>query len=152
MGVECDQAVRHYCADSGVSSIDDFSRDEFKLETEVEKNDEEESNATRSSRRTSSRSSSRGRRSNDKPVTTNPMAGAEKVMETYRFTSEITASYEALTALLNGIAADKNYFLWLRKIRIENERQTSPSANRLGPNWAVPLFVVRILTFGGCCG
>ena len=113
-------------ADAGVSSIDDFSRDEFKLETEVEKNDEEESNATRSSRRTSSRSSSRGRRSNDKPVTTNPMAGAEKVMETYRFTSEITASYEALTALLNGIAADKNYFLWLRKIRIENERQTSP--------------------------
>ena len=113
-------------ADSGVSSIDDFSRDEFKLETEVEKNDEEESNATRSSRRTSSRSSSRGRRNNDKPVTTNPMAGAEKVMETYRFTSEITASYEALTALLNGIAADKNYFLWLRKIRIENERQTSP--------------------------
>ena len=113
-------------ADSGVSSIDDFSRDEFKLETEVEKNDEEESNATRSSRRTSSRSSSRGRRSNDKPVTTNLMDGAEKVMETYRFTSEITASYEALTALLNGIAADKNYFLWLRKIRIENERQTSP--------------------------
>ena len=113
-------------ADSGVSSIDDFSRDEFKLETEVEKNDEEESNVARSSRRTSSRSSSRGRRSNDKPVTTNPMAGAEKVMETYRFTSEITASYEALTALLNGIAADKNYFLWLRKIRIENERQTSP--------------------------
>ena len=113
-------------ADSGVSSIDDFSRDEFKLETEVEKNDEEESNAARSSRRTSSRSSSRGRRSNDKPVTTNPMDGAEKVMETYRFTSEITASYEALTALLNGIAADKNYFLWLRKIRIENERQTSP--------------------------
>ena len=47
-------------------------------------------------------------------------------METYRFTSEITASYEALTALLNGIAADKNYFLWLRKIRIENEKQISP--------------------------
>jgi len=113
-------------ADSGVSSIDDFSRDEFKLETEVEKTDEEESNASRSSRGTSSRSRSRGRRSNDKPVSTNPLAGAEKVMETYRFTSEITASYEALTALLNGIAADKNYFLWLRKIRIENERQTSP--------------------------
>ena len=113
-------------ADSGISSIDDFSRDEFKLETEVEKNDEEESNVARSSRRSSSRSSSRGRRNNDKPVTTNPMAGAEQVMETYRFTSEITASYEALTALLNGIAADKNYFLWLRKIRIENERQTSP--------------------------
>tara|TARA_B100001094_G_C17739067_1_gene580310 strand:+ start:88 stop:441 length:354 start_codon:yes stop_codon:yes gene_type:complete len=54
------------------------------------------------------------------------MKGAGKVMETYRFTSEITASYEALTALLNGIAADKNYFLWLRKIRIENEKQTSP--------------------------
>ena len=113
-------------ADSGVSSIDDFSRDEFKLETVVEKTDEEESNAARSSRGTSSRSRSRGRRNNDKPASTNPMAGAEKVMETYRFTSEITASYEALTALLNGIAADKNYFLWLRKIRIENERQTSP--------------------------
>ena len=42
------QAVRTIAADSGVSSIDDFSRDEFKLETEVEKNDEEESNATRS--------------------------------------------------------------------------------------------------------
>ena len=113
-------------ANAGVSSIDDFSRDEFKLETEVVKTDEEESNASRSSRRTSSRSRSRGSRNNDKPVKTNPMAGAEKVMETYRFTSEITASYEALTALLNGVAADKNYFLWLRKIRIENERQTSP--------------------------
>ena len=113
-------------ANAGVSSIDEFSRDEFKLETEVVKTDEEESNASRSSRRTSSRSSSRGSRNNDQPVSTNPMAGAEKVMETYRFTSEITASYEALTALLNGIAADKNYFLWLRKIRIENERQTSP--------------------------
>ena len=113
-------------ANAGVSSIDEFSRDEFKLETEVVKTDEEESNASRSSRRTSSRSRSRGSRNNDQPVKTNPMAGAEKVMETYRFTSEITASYEALTALLNGVAADKNYFLWLRKIRIENERQTSP--------------------------
>ena len=113
-------------ANAGVSSIDEFSRDEFKLETEVVKTDEEESNASRSSRRTSSRSRSRGSRNNDQPVSTNPMAGAEKGMETYRFTSEITASYEALTALLNGMAADKNYFLWLRKIRIENERQTSP--------------------------
>jgi len=113
-------------ANSGVTSIDDFSRDEFKLETEVVKTDEEEANASRSSRRTSSRSRSRGSRNNDQLVKTNPMAGAEKVMETYRFTSEITASYEALTALLNAVAADKNYFLWLRKIRIENEKQTSP--------------------------
>ena len=114
-------------ANAGVSSIDDFSRDEFKLETEVVKTDEEQSNASRSSRRTSSKSSrSRGSRNNDESVKTNPMAGAEKIMETYRFTSEITASYEALTALLNGIAADKNYFLWLRKVRIENEKQTSP--------------------------
>ena len=114
-------------ANSGVDSIDDFSRDEFKLENEVAKDDEsdEQANSSRSSRRSSTRSSSRGR-SKSVPVNTNPMKGAEKVMETYRFTSEITASYEALTALLNGIAADKNYFLWLRKIRIENEKQISP--------------------------
>ena len=113
-------------ANSGVTSIDDFSRDEFKLETEVVKTDEEEANASRSSRKTSSRNRSGGRRNNDESVKTNPMAGAGKIMETYRFTSEITASYEALTALLNAVAADKNYFLWLRKIRIENEKQTSP--------------------------
>ena len=114
-------------ANSGVDSIDDFSRDEFKLENEVAKDDENEkqANSSRSSRRSSTRSSSRGR-SKSVPVNTNPMKGAGKVMETYRFTSEITASYEALTALLNGIAADKNYFLWLRKIRIENEKQISP--------------------------
>jgi len=114
-------------ANSGVDSIDDFSRDEFKLENEVAKDDESEKQAdsSRSSRRSSTRSSSRGR-SKSVPVNTNPMKGAGKVMETYRFTSEITASYEALTALLNGIAADKNYFLWLRKIRIENEKQISP--------------------------
>jgi hypothetical protein len=112
---------------SGVDSIDDFSRDEFSLENELAKEDEEEENQSRANRRGSNRrGSSSQRRSNDVPVNTNPMKGAGKVMETYRFTSEITASYEALTALLNGIAADKNYFLWLRKIRIENEKQISP--------------------------
>ena len=114
-------------ANSGVSYIVDFSRDEFKLETEVAEKSEDETNA-RSSRssRTSSRSSSRRGRSSKEPAKVNPMAGAGKVMETYRFTSEITASYEALSSLLNGIAVDDNYFLWLRKIRIENETQTSP--------------------------
>ena len=112
---------------SGVESIDDFSRDEFNLENELVKGDEEEENSSSSNRRSSNRRSSSNRgRAKDTPVNTNPMKGAGKVMETYRFTSEITASYEALTALLNGIAADKNYFLWLRKIRIENEEQISP--------------------------
>ena len=112
---------------SGVDSIDDFSRDEFKLENEVAEKAEEEKNSSSSNRRGSNRrgSSNRGR-SKDTPVNASPMEGAGKVMETYRFTSEVTASYEALAALLNGIAADKNYFLWLRKIRIENEKQVSP--------------------------
>jgi len=108
---------------SGVDSIDDFSRDEFKLENESAKDDEEEENSSLSNGR---RDSSKKRRSKDIPVNTGPMKNAGKVMETYRFTSEITASYEALTALLNGIVADKNYFFWLRKIRIENEKQISP--------------------------
>jgi len=126
-------------ANSGVDSIDEFSRDEFKLENEVAKDDEseEQANSSRSSRRSSTRSSSRGR-SKSVPVSTNPMKGAGKVMETYRFTSEITASYEALTALLNGIAADKNNFFWLRKIRIENEKQISPREGEFQGGEKVP--------------
>ena len=110
-------------ANAGVISIDDFSRDEFELESEVEKNDEEKSAESRRLRKPL-----RKRPSSDKNMSanTNPMSGAQKVMETYRFTSEVTASYEAFNSLLNAIAEDKNYFFWLRKIRIENDTLKSP--------------------------
>ena len=64
-------------------------------------------------------------------------------METYRFTSEITASYEALTTLLNVIAEDKNYFFWLRKIRIENQSLTSPDEFQDRSPKNVPDYVQR---------
>ena len=54
------------------------------------------------------------------------MGTAAKVMSTYRFTSKVTASYESLNTLLNSIASDENFFMWLRRVRIENERKLSP--------------------------
>ena len=54
------------------------------------------------------------------------MVTATKVMSTYRFTSKVTGSYESLTALLNKIASDENFFMWLRRVRIENEQKLSP--------------------------
>ena len=59
------------------------------------------------------------------------MAEADKVMETYRFTTEITGSYESLTTFLNGLAANRNSFLWVRKVRIENENQKSPRVGEI---------------------
>ncbi len=105
-------------ADSDIDSIDEFNRDEFQEENEVVKSEKKE-------RRTGTRRSSSSNRSKNKSFA-NPMAGADKVMETYRFTTEITGSYESLTAFLNGLAASKSSFLWVRKIRIENESQSSP--------------------------
>ena len=66
------------------------------------------------------------------------MAGADNVMETYRVTTEITGSYESLTAFLNGLASDKNSFLWVRKIRIENETQESPRKGEVSLPVPVP--------------
>lgn len=119
-------------ANAKVSSIDDFSRDEFELESEVEKNDEDKPSPKKS-----------GRPNKNQSANTNPISGAEKVMETYRFTSEITASYEALTTLLNVIAEDKNYFFWLRKIRIENQSLTSPDEFQDRSPKNVPDYVQR---------
>ncbi|MCP4846907.1 MAG: hypothetical protein GY899_03050 [Verrucomicrobiaceae bacterium] len=56
----------------------------------------------------------------------NPMMTASSVMSTYRFTSKVTGSYESLTALLNKIASDENFFMWLRRVRIENQLKVSP--------------------------
>ena len=97
-------------ADSGIDSIDEFIRDEFQEENEEPKEDE---------------SKPKKKLNRNKP-SDNPMIGADEVMETYRFTTEITSSYESLTAFLNGLASDKDNFLWVRKLRIENETQTSP--------------------------
>ena len=108
-------------ADSGIDSIDEFNRDEFQEENKAVEPKEEKS----SSRRSSSRGNSSRTSKRDKP-SDNPMAGADQVMETYRVTTEITGSYESLTAFLNGLASDKKSFLWVRKIRIENEKQESP--------------------------
>lgn len=53
----------------------------------------------------------------------NPMVTAAKVMSTYRFTAKVTGSYEAVTETLNKIAAEENYFMWLRRLRIENQKK-----------------------------
>jgi hypothetical protein len=107
-------------ANSGIDSIDEFNRDEFQEENEAAEPKEEES-------------SSKKDKSSD-----NPMAGADNVMETYRVTTEITGSYESLTAFLNGLASDKNSFLWVRKIRIENETQESPRKGEVSLPVPVP--------------
>ena len=54
------------------------------------------------------------------------MVTATTVMSTYRFMAKVSGSYESLTALLNKIAADEEFFMWLRQVRIENEQKSSP--------------------------
>ncbi len=120
-------------ANSGIDSIDEFNRDEFQEENEAaEPKEEESSSRGSSSTRKPSRTSKKDKSSD------NPMAGADNVMETYRVTTEITGSYESLTAFLNGLASNKNSFLWVRKIRIENETQESPRKGEVSLPVPVP--------------
>ncbi len=114
-------------ADSDIDSIDEFNRDEFK-----EENEPTESKEGNGSPKGKSSNSNKNKSS------VNPMAEADKVMETYRFTTEITGSYESLTAFLNGLAANKNSFLWVRKVRIENENQKSPRVGEISLPVPVP--------------
>ena len=73
------------------------------------------------------------------------MAGAGKVMETCRFTSEITASYEA-PSLLNGIAVDDNYFLWLRKIKLKTKHKLAQGGDAPGPTNVPGLCLMKRVT------
>ena len=114
-------------ADSGLDSIDEFNRDEFQEENVAAESKEEKGPRGRQQQKRPNRSGS----------TANPMVGADKVMETYRFTTEITSSYEALTSFLNGLASDGTSFLWVRKIRIENLEQESPRVGQI--NLPVPV-------------
>lgn len=107
-------------ADSDIDSIDEFNRDEFK-----EENEATESKKGNGSGRGTSSNTNRNKSS------VNPMTEADKVMETYRFTTEITGSYESLTTFLNGLAANRSSFLWVRKVRIENENQKSPRVGEI---------------------
>ncbi|MDP6858977.1 MAG: Amuc_1100 family pilus-like protein [Verrucomicrobiales bacterium] len=113
-------------ADSGLDSIDEFNRDEFQEENVAAESKEEKGPRGRRQQKPPNRSGS----------TANPMVGADKVMETYRFTTEISSSYEALTSFLNGLASDGTSFLWVRKIRIENLEQESPRVGQI--NLPVP--------------
>jgi hypothetical protein len=107
-------------ADSDIDSVDEFNRDEFKEENEAAES--KEGNGSRTGRSSNT---------NRNKSSINPMAEADKVMETYRFTTEITGSYESLTTFLNGLAANRNSFLWVRKVRIENENQKSPRVGEI---------------------
>jgi hypothetical protein len=111
-------------ADSGIDSIDEFNRDEFQEENEAAEPKEEKGTRTRTRKQQSTPSN------RNKP-SVNPMVGADKVMETYRVTTEVTGSYESLATFLNGLASDKDTFLWVRKIRIENENQESPRVGEI---------------------
>lgn len=119
--------------ESGVESIDEFKRDMIAQERKDWKPEGPISPKGRKpSRRPPRKPPVRGKRGRGMAPAgisgsqDNPMVTATKVMSTYRFTSKVTGSYDSLTALLNKIASDENFFMWLRRVRIENEQKLSP--------------------------
>jgi hypothetical protein len=60
------------------------------------------------------------------------MATAQSVMQTFRVTTKLSGSYEALQTLLNKVAADDEYFTWVRSVRLENVEKTSPMKGGIG--------------------
>jgi hypothetical protein len=120
----------HIAAESGVASLDEFTRDKIPQERSDWKPVGEMTDRARKPVR--GRKPVLGRRIKGRmPLPfpgreKGPMASAAKVMETHRFTAKVTGSYESLTALLNQIAADESFFMWLRRVRIENEQKVSP--------------------------
>ena len=115
-------------AESGVESLDEFTRDEIPQERPDWKPVDERPER---GRRPAGRKPPRGRGPKGRMVIADrekgPMSSASRVMETYRIMAKVTGSYESLSALLNQIAADDKYFMWLRRVRIENEQKQSPS-------------------------
>ena len=116
-------------AESGLDSIDEFKRDEIAQERADWKAEETSPPKGRKPpRRPARKPTSRNRRGGRVPPGAfegpkSPMATAAKVMSTYRFTAKVTGSYEALTETLNKIAAEENYYMWLRRLRIENQKK-----------------------------
>ncbi len=117
----------HIAVESGIESLDEFSRDKIPQERPDWKSEGERSER---GRKPAGRKPPRGKRPMGKMALAGrekgPMASASKVMETYRIMVKVTGSYESLTALINQIAADESFFMWLRRVRIENEQKVSP--------------------------
>ena len=119
-------------AESGIDSIDEFKRDMIAQESPDWKPEgaappRGRKPPKRPVRKPALRNRRGGRVSPGAAAEAeNPMGTAAKVMSTYRFTAKVTGSYESLTHTLNKIAAEENYFMWLRRLRIENEQKLSP--------------------------
>lgn len=118
--------------ESGLESIDEFRRDPIPQEKkEWRPEGLTPPKGRKPSRRPPRKPPVRSKRGRGKPPgisrqEDNPMVTATKVMSTYRFMAKVSGSYESLTALLNKIAADEEFFMWLRQVRIENEQKSSP--------------------------
>ncbi|MED5584954.1 MAG: Amuc_1100 family pilus-like protein [Verrucomicrobiota bacterium] len=116
-------------AESGLDSIDEFKRDMIAQESADWKAEgAAPPKGRKPTRRPVRKPPPRNRRGGRVPPGAlegpkNPMVTAAKVMSTYRFTAKVTGSYEAVTETLNKIAAEENYFMWLRRLRIENQKK-----------------------------
>ena len=119
-------------AESGLDSLDEFKRDKIAQENpEWKPEGAAPPKGRKPPRRSSRKPPLRGKRGRGMPPmalvdVNNPMATATTVMSTYRFMAKVSGSYESLTALLNKIASEENFFMWLRRVRIENEQKLSP--------------------------
>jgi hypothetical protein len=116
---------------AGIEVIEEFERLEFPQEdkdwkSEKELAAEKAAAPATGGRRQRPRSSSNSAATKNAPVSDNPMKTASKVMETYRFTAKVKGTHDAVRDLLKRIANDSTYFLWLRQLRIENEKKSSP--------------------------
>lgn len=133
-------------AASGVDAIEEFERMEFPQEAMDWKSEDEIAAAAAeaaSSKTANNRQRGRARTRGKTPppvvrVSDNPMLTASKVMETYRFTAKVRGEHGAIQDLLNRIADDKTYFLWLRQLRIENETKRSPRQGDVPAPMLVP--------------
>ena len=120
-------------AESGVAELISVERVEFAKEDRGWAPEEEGGSKPKSSK-----TSGKGSRQAKAPSGDNPLATADKVMETYRFTARVRGSYPSIQALLNAVSNDETFFFWIRDLRIENNVKTSPRRADIPPPAPVP--------------
>lgn len=131
------------CAESGIKEIRSLERLEFpqedtdydpeaeakKKEAEAKAKNKPQRNLSASARRRLKEKNEKNK--NAKPEAGDPMTTSASVMSTYRFNTVVVGSDAAIRTLLNRLAAEDSYFMWLRYMRTENAIKESPQVGAL---------------------
>ena len=113
-------------AESGVAELVSLERVEFPQEDRDWDPDAEEMETKGKPKKKTSSSRKKSAPSKSSGAASNPLATAGKVMDTYRFIAKVRGGYPSIQALLNRVAGDETFFLWIRDLRVENNVKTSP--------------------------